>query len=110
MGEDLIERILLAVIRTLDGYDPPALAFQSCDLEMDDQVHNFRLVGTNARPNHINSATVFIVGDNPTVRNVSVVIVLILKLPLLQSYNSANGCFSRQPIVHSQGIPVDWEA
>jgi hypothetical protein len=74
---------------------------QSCDLEMDDEVHNFRFVGTNARPNHINTAAVFIVGDNPAVRNVSVVIVLILKLPLLQIYNLANRCFSRQPIVRS---------
>ena len=48
LREDLIERVLLAVIRTLDGYDPPPLAFQSCDLEMDDEVHKFRSVGTNA--------------------------------------------------------------
>ena len=48
LGEDLIERVLLAVIRTLDGDDPPPLAFQSCDLEMDDEVHNFRFVDTNA--------------------------------------------------------------
>ena len=79
LGEDLIERILFAVIRTLGGYDPPPLAFQSCDLEMDDEVHDFRFVAANARPNHINSAAVFVVGDNATVRDVSVVVVLILK-------------------------------
>jgi hypothetical protein len=56
LGEDLIERVLLAVIRTLDGYDPPPSAFQSRDLEMDDEVRNFRAVDTNARSNHINSA------------------------------------------------------
>jgi hypothetical protein len=39
-----------------------------------------------------------------------VVIVLILKLPLLQIDNLANGCFSRHPIVHSQGIQVEWDA
>ena len=48
LGEDLIERVLLAVTQTLDRYDPPPLAFQSCDLEMDDEVHDFRFVGTNA--------------------------------------------------------------
>jgi hypothetical protein len=47
LGEDLIERILLAVIRTLGGYDPPHLAFQSCNLEMDNEVHNCRFVDTN---------------------------------------------------------------
>jgi hypothetical protein len=85
LREDLIERVLLAVIRTLDGYDPPPLAFQSRDLEMDDEVHNLRAVDTNARPNHINSAAVFVVGDDPTVRNVSVVIDLILTLPCCRS-------------------------
>jgi hypothetical protein len=39
LTEDLIEGVLLAVIRTLDGYDPPPLVFQSCNLEMDDQGH-----------------------------------------------------------------------
>jgi hypothetical protein len=47
LGEYLMERVLLAVIRTLYGHDPLPLAFQSCDLETDGEVHDFRFVGTN---------------------------------------------------------------